>query len=431
MEETQINSIQYPAGFDWNRPLTQAQQHWVRDTFFNQPVDRNNTFSEKYDLKQTLFATEDVLPMWVADMDLPTPPFIIEALQKRLSHPILGYNLMPEESYNAIIDWQSQHHYHVQANEICFTHNVANGFHLCVQAFTQPGDAILVQSPIYPPFLSAPTDNARKTVTVPLIDNSRDSARNETADNGYQIDFIALEAAIIKHSVKLFLFCHPHNPVGRAWHKTELQQLADICLRHQVIVVSDEIHSDMVFDRAHIPLASLNPAIAQNTITLSSPGKTFNLGGLQLGYAIIANPKLHAQFNATSQSVSIHDLNTFAIIALIAAYSPAGQNWKSCLLAHFSKNFAILKNFLEQNNTQIKIQKTEATYLAWLDFTQWNWSQSTLKKWLVSEAKLGLSNGDSFFDDTQNSGRMRMNLAVSSQTLNQALQQLKTALNRT
>lgn len=420
--KSEPNTLLQPVHIDWQQPLTAEQIDWVQESFFDRPVNRENSFAEKYDLRQKLFGTENVLPMWVADMDLPTPPFIIEALHQRLQHPILGYNLMPDLAYQAIIDWQNLNNYDVKKSEILFTHNVANGFHLAIQASTRVGDSVVVLPPVYPPFMSAPENCGRQTLNVPLIIQSQ---------GGYTIDFNALESALQKPKVTALLFCHPHNPVGHVWQKHELIQLAQLCLQNNVVLISDEIHSDLILTGRHIPIASLSDDIAQNTITLSSPGKTFNLGGLQLGYAIIANSKLRQGYQNVMQQVSIHDLNTFALHSLIAAYSPAGQNWRLALLAHINTNFETLRNFLQQYAPEVDLAPAEATYLAWLNFSAWKLPQKQLKHWLVTQAKLGLSNGDSFFPaGTQNTGWMRMNLAVSKQTLQQALNQLQTALER-
>jgi len=382
-------------------------------TEFDKAINRENTFAEKYDLRPQLFGTEDVLPMWVADMDLPTPAFVLDALKQRLEHPILGYNKMPNELYQAIIEWQAQHNYPVKAGQIRFTHNVANGFFMAVQAFTQPDDAVLVMPPIYPPFLSAPEKNGRKTVEVPLL----------LIDGVYHIDFTGLENTIIENRAKLLLFCNPQNPSGRVWLREELQQLADICLRHQVNIVSDEIHSDLTFaPHKHTPLASLSDDIAQITVTLSSPGKSFNLGGLQLGYAIIANAKLRQQYTQICQNNAIYDLNTMALHAMLAAYSEQGKSYLPSLKEHLQNNILTFSDFLAQHFPLIKVMQVHAGYLVWLDFSKMFQNHKELKAWLIDKCRLGLNDGLSFGEAGK--GYMRINLAVTSETLNQAMQQM-------
>ncbi len=386
----------------------------------NQIISREGTYAEKYELRKALFGTDDVLPMWVADMDLPTPSFILDALKKRLQHPLLGYTVTPEPVYQAIIDWQAHHGYHITQSQIVFTHNVANGFHMAVSAFTQPGDSVLVQPPIYPPFLEAPAQNDRHLVEVPLVLEQTQSTPR------YVIDFMALEQAIIEHKVRLFLFCNPQNPSGRVWLKMELEQLAAICLRHRVTIVSDEIHSDLVYPgHHHVPIASLSTEVANITVTLNSPGKTFNLGGLQIGYAIIANPKLKADYLKVCQSLSIHKLNLMGLVALQAAYSKQGFTWKQALTSYFTQNIERVESFFQQHYPLVKVMRPEASYLIWIDFSALFESQTELKNWLIKKAKLGLSDGLSF-GETGN-GFMRMNIAVNVVVLEQVLRQLEAA----
>lgn len=381
---------------------------------FQHAINRENTFAEKLELRQKLFGTADVLPMWVADMDLPTPPFIIEALQQRLQHPVLGYNKMPEQLYQAIIDWQAQHDYHVKGGQIRFTHNVANGFFMAVQAYSQPDDAVLVLPPIYPPFLNAPSQNRRRTIEVPLV----------FSDNNYQLDFAGIEKAIVENQIKLLLFCNPQNPSGRVWRQSELKQLAQICIKHRVTIVSDEIHSDLTFaPHRHIPLASISEEIAQITVTLNSPGKSFNLGGLQLGYAIIANQQLRQAYTQICQQNAIYDLNTFALHAMLAAYSEEGKAYLTELKIHLESNLKQLQAFLAKHHPQIQMLYPQAGYLAWLDFSAMFTTQQEIKDWLVNKAKLGLNDGESFGEAGQ--GYMRINLAVSRETMQQIFQQWK------
>lgn len=384
---------------------------------FNKAISRLGTDSEKYELRQKLFGTDDVLPMWVADQDLPTPSFILEVLKKRLEHPILGYNHMPDSLYQSIVNWQAQYHYNVESADLIFTHNVANGFFMAVSAFTTSGDAILVQPPVYPPFLTASAIENRQCVEAPLV----------LKNNRYEIDFDAFEQKIIDHQVKLFLFCNPQNPSGRVWLKSELEKLAAICLEHEVVVVSDEIHADMTYpEHQHIPMASLSEEVKNNTVTLNSPGKTFNLGGLQIGYAIIANPALKAAYLKLCQANAIQDLNLFGYLAMQAAYSDKGRLYRDQLLQYFLGNIERVKTFFQTFLPQVKVMLPEASYLIWLDFSAIFASQDELKSWLIQHAKLGLNDGESFGEAGK--GFMRMNLAVSEETLTQALAQLEQAV---
>lgn len=387
----------------------------------NIPISREGTCSEKYELRQALFGSDEVLPMWVADMDLPTPDFILQALKERLDHPILGYSITPDSVYQAIIDWQAQHDYRVSRSQIVFTHNVANGFFMAVEAFSEPGEGVLVQTPVYPPFLQAPVQNGRRLVDAPLLLKA----------GHYEIDFDAFEKTVEEQRVKLFLFCHPQNPSGRVWKRWELKRLADICLRYGVIIVSDEIHSDLVYaGNRHIPMASLSEAVANITVTLNSPGKTFNLGGLQIGYALIANPDLKTAYLKVCDAVSIHELNLFAMLALQAAYSKQGKIWRNRLLEHFEDNINQLERFFGDYLPQVRVMRPQASYLVWLDFRELFADHQQLKKWLVEHANLGLNDGESFAGKSGDGhGFMRINLAVSKPFLQQALNQLKAAVD--
>lgn len=390
-----------------------------KEVDLNQPINRQHTWAEKYDLCERLFGREDVLPMWVADMDLPTPPFILQALQARLQHPILGYSLAPPQTYQVIIDWQAQHGYQVSADDILFTHNVANGLFLAVQALTRPGDAVMIMPPIYPPFAKAVELNERKLVCADLL---------LQADQ-YHIDWDAVERGFKQHQVKLLLFCNPHNPAGRVWSRAELTRLTRLCLDQGVTMVSDEIHSDLVFSpHTHLPLASLSPEVAQQTLTLSSPGKTFNLAGLQIGYAITANSQIKTAFQAAMARVKIEELNLMAMVALTAAYTPEGRAWRDHLLRHFSENINQLAVFLAEHLPQVGLIRPQASYLVWLDFRGLFAEHQTLKDWLIHQARLGLNDGLSYGEGGR--GFMRMNLAVPKSTLDQALVQLRQAKDK-
>lgn len=382
---------------------------------FNQVINRDGTEAEKYTLRNALFGTDDVLPMWVADMDLPTPECIREALKQRLEHPILGYTGTPDSVFERIADWQAQHDYDVHRKHIVLTHNVANGFFMAVQAFCDVGDSIIVQTPVYPPFLSAPALNNRQVVQAPLV----------LKEGRYEIDYAAFETAVIEHNVKLFLFCNPQNPSGRVWLREEQEKLGDICLRHGVTIVSDEIHSDLVYPgHQHVPMASISKALAQITVTLSSPGKTFNLGGLQIGYAIIANPALRKAYLRITKANSIHDLNVFGMLALQAAYTEQGKQHRDAVVAHFQSNIDYLCAFLTEHLPDIIPMRPEASFLVWLDFSKRFDDQAELKQWLIEKAKLGLNDGLTFGAPQ---GFMRINIAVPRPILEQALQQLKQA----
>lgn len=380
-------------------------------------INREGFDSEKYELRQKLFGTEDLLPLWVADQDLSTPKFILDAIKHRLEHPILGYSVMPDRLYQAIIDWQAQYGYQVKAEEILFTHNVANGFHMAVQALTEPGDTVLVQSPVYPPFLSAPVRNQRNLVEIPLQLNQ----------GRYEMDWSALESAMIEHKPSIFLFCHPQNPSGRVWRRDELMRLGDLCLRHGVRIVSDEIHADLTFKpNHHVPMATVSSEIADITITLNSPGKTFNLGGLQCGYAIAKNKSIRTRFKRALRSASLLELNLFASVAMQAAYSEEGLDYRDALLELFGQHVDRVNEFFKAYAPNVKVMNPEASFLLWIDFRALFDNPSDLKHWMINECKLGLNEGLSFGDC--GAGFMRMNIAISSERLTLALERLRKGL---
>lgn len=394
-------------------PLTTSEQF---SKYLQTPLNRIGTGAEKYELRDKIFKQEDVLPMWVADMDLPVAPFIIDALNKRLQHPILGYTIALDSTYQAIVDWHYNKGLNIQADQIEFTHNVANGLFMSVHAFTEVGDTILVQSPVYPPFLHAPTITNRKCIESPL----------KLINNRYQMDFDLIERQFKENQIKLMLLCNPQNPSGRVWLEDELRALGELCLQYGVVIVSDEIHSSLTLKGPFISMASLSEEIANITVTLDSPGKTFNLGGLQIGYAIIQNPTLKTQLQKTKASYSIGGLNLFAITALQAAYSDNSSTvWVSSVKQLIKENIAYLKAFLNHNFPNVKVMEPEASYLIWLDFSAVFDSDNEMWDWLIKKAKLGLNRGQSF-SKKETIGRccVRMNLAIPKSVLAQACQQL-------
>lgn len=413
---------------------------YIRD-FFTQPIDRSDSGAEKYDLREQLFGRADVLPMWVADQDLPTPPFIIEALQRRLMHPILGYTHTSDRLCASVVNWQAQYGYEVDPASLVFTHNVANGLFLAVQALSRPGEGVVIMPPIYPPFEQAISRNDRQVVAMPLLyqpdgdhlSNPQASKATDSSDS-YRFDLAGLAQAFARDDVSLCLMCNPHNPSGRVWSRAELAQLAELALAHDVILVSDEIHGDLTLPpNQHCPLASLSPTVAQQTVTLSSPGKTFNLAGLQIGYAIAANPAHRNALQAAAARVKIDELNLFAMVALEAAYTDDGKIWRDALCQHILTNIARLRQALAELCPAVRVIQPQASYLVWLDFNPLIPNQfadhAALQAWLINDAKLGLNNGLSYGEVGQ--GFMRINLAVPPSTLEQACSQLRKAFGIT
>ncbi len=384
---------------------------------FDLIIDRKNTNSLKHDITKNIFGTSDLLSMWVADMDVATPPFVIEALKKRLNHEVLGYTLRTDTFDDAIINWMDKRHaWKVEKEWIKYTPGIVPAVNMSVIALSEPGDKILIQPPVYHPFFPAVTDHKRVLLYNELKQNEEGS---------YEIDFIDLETKL--KEAKLFIFCNPHNPVGRVWTMEELQKIGDLCIKHEVIILSDEIHSDLILPGyKHIPMASVSEEIAQQTLTYMAPSKTFNLAGLATSFAISKNEDL---INGLQNQINILHLgmgNLFGAIALEAAYNN-GEGWIDELNAYIAENAKYIDEFLKENLPQIKLIKPEATYLMWLDFRALGMEEEELKKFMTDKAKLGFNNGSMF--GSGGSGFQRMNVGCPKSTVIQAMNQLKEAIN--
>jgi cystathionine beta-lyase len=384
---------------------------------FDEIVPRIGSNCVKWDLRQAIFGSPDILPLWVADMDFKTPDFIINALKKRLEHEVLGYPVRGKEFFESIISWfRRRHQFEIQKGEIVFCPGVVPALNLCVQAFTQPGDKVIIQPPVYFPFKTAVLENGRQLLLNPL--------KNE--DNSYSFDFEQLKK-IIDHRTKLLLLSNPHNPVGRSWKPEELRLLAEICSEHHIIIISDEIHSDLTLKpNKHSILASLSDDISQKSIMLSAPSKTFNLAGLATSFAVIKNPVLRKQFETALEQVHIGLGNIFGNIASEAAYTH-GDLWLDELLNYVGENVDYLEEFCQKNIPQISVVRPEATYMAWLDCRRMKLSDEDLKHFFIRKAKLGLNAGIDFGPGGE--GFQRINLACPREILRKALEQLKEAFS--
>lgn len=385
---------------------------------FDEIVPRENTNSVKYDIREMYFGKSDVFPMWVADMDFKTPDFIIEALRERLNHEILGYTIKPDSFFESIVDWvKRRHKWDIKKEWIAYSPGVVPAINLIVEGFTSPGDKIIVQPPVYYPFFSAVKNNNRVLVNNQLVKN-----------NGkYYIDFEALRKSI-DPDVKMLIFCNPHNPVGRVWTKEELTELGNICVENDIIIVSDEIHSDLVFPGyTHIPMASLSPEIDKRTITCMAPSKTFNLAGLATSEVIISNPRLRHTYEKVLDKVHIGMGNVLGLVALEAAYS-RGDEWLDELMKYLTSNLEVTRSFLKQEIPSVKLIEPEATYLLWLDFSELNKSNEALKSFIIKDAGLGFNDGPVFGPGGE--GFQRMNIALPQPQLMMALDKLKSAFRR-
>ncbi len=384
---------------------------------FDRIIDRTGTHSIKWDYREKLFGEQSIIPLWVADMDFESPPAVKEALKKRAEHGVFGYTAESRKYFEGIINWfEKRHNWSIQKSWLHYLPGVIPGLNWVVQTFSGPGDKVIIQPPVYKPFFQAIENNDRKVVENPLVLN----------ENAYSMDLEGLEAAIDAQT-KMLILCSPHNPVGRVWQKSELEKLGEICLRNNLLLISDEIHFDLVYDKAsHWPIASLNQALREQTITFTSPGKTFNLQGLKSAYAIIPNKTLSNAFGQTLQQNGIFLNNAMSITGIEAAYHH-GEPWLNELLPYLEDNKAYLKTFCEENLPGISLIEGEGTYLGWLDCRALKMSQDNLKTFMVQKAGLGLNDGMEF--GKQGEGFMRINFACPRSRLDEALKRLAKALN--
>ncbi len=380
---------------------------------FDKIVDRENTRALKLERRKALFNNENVIPLWVADMDFEVAPAIENAIKERLEHPLFGYSVRPEVFLSTIQNWQlNKNNWKVEPDWIEFSPGVVPSLGIAVQAFTQPGEGVIIQPPVYHPFFSVVKDFDRKVVENNLLET----------ENGYEIDFDHFEELASDPSNRLFILCHPHNPVGRVWTKEELQKIGEICVRHNVIIISDEIHSDLtLFGHKHIPMASISNEISNITITCTSPSKTFNLAGLSTAYIIAENSDLLKAMRKYILGNHLHMGNTFGALALEAAYNES-EDWLKALIEYLENNARYVKKFLEEKLPEVKVSDLQGTYLMWIDFRAWNLRAAQLREFMTTKAGLGLNDGLSFGRNGE--GFMRLNIATSRIILEKALNNL-------
>jgi cysteine-S-conjugate beta-lyase len=386
---------------------------------FNRVSDRSATNAEKYALRRKLFGTDDVLPMWVADMDIETPPCIVEAVKRRAEHPVYGYEEMPESAFDAQIAWmQRRHAWKMERDWMRFSPSVVATINLAIQAYSEPGDGVVVQTPVYPPFFKSVETHGRRVVSNPL---------KRLESGGYTFDLEGLEAAIDART-KLLLLCSPHNPVGRVWNEDELRRLGEICVRHGIVIFADEVHSDLLFGGAkHLPVASLSEALRALTVTAIGPGKTFNVAGLSISTAVIPDPVLRERFDAAYEQIHFAQGTVFGHVGFEAAYRK-GDVWLDALLHHLQENIDRLAALAARYSDRIRFVPPEGTYLVWLDCRGMGLSGKALRRFFIEEAGLGLSPGISF--GREGEGYMRINIAVPVPIMDEALRRLGAALDR-
>lgn len=383
---------------------------------FDQIINRENTDSLKYGVLKERFGRNDLLPLWVADMDFKSPPELVDALVKRAQYGIFGYPFASKEYYQAIINWQKKYHqWEVVQEEISYVPGIVKGIAFALEVFSEKGDQIIIQPPVYHPFRIIPTLHEREVVYNPLI----------LEDGQYKMDFEGLEK-LITGKCKILLLSNPHNPGGRVWSKEELKKLAEICYKHKVLVISDEIHSDLVLNgNKHIPFASVSTEAEQNSITFNAPSKTFNIAGIVTSYSIIKNEKIRESYHKYLVSNELNDGTIFAYLALQMAYEK-GEAWLTELKTYIEGNIQYVTDYLQKNIPQIKVMIPEASFLLWLDCRGLNLSQKELTSLFVNKAHLALNDGAMF--GKEGTGFMRMNIGCPRSTLEKALHQLQEAV---
>jgi len=380
-----------------------------------QSINRQDTYTTKYDDAKKKFGTDDLLPLWVADMDFASPKCVQETLVKRAAHPLYGYTVYPPRYYDAIQRWMKKRFdFHIEKEWIVPCYGVVPSLNFAISAYSDEGDGILVQTPLYPPFVSSVKHKKRKVLDNRLV-----------YENGtYHINFDDFEAKA--KEAKLFLLCSPHNPTSRVWDKEELEKVIEICLANDVLIVADEIHADIVYEKLHHSIASFEKMM-HHCVVFNAPSKTFNIAGLNTSYAIIPNTRLRHKYVFEQDKSGITNGNPFGIEALIAAYSE-GEIWLEELKTYLQSNIMYVTTFLRKEKLVIVPVKTEATFLMWLDCRKMSLSQEELVNFFVNEAKLGLNNGIDFGESAK--GFMRLNIGTSKNVLESAMQNLLIAYRR-
>jgi cystathionine beta-lyase len=382
---------------------------------FDEIVERKDTNCEKWDNCKARFGRNDLLPLWVADMDFKTPDFIIDALKHRLEHEILGYQIRPASFYSAVKNWLQRRGWEIDSHKIGFSPGVVPAINFAVEALTNPGDRILINTPVYHPFMYAINNHGRTLVKSSLVNSG----------NGYYtIDFDDFEKKLA-NGVKMYIMCNPHNPVGRVWTLDELTRIGELCLKYNVAVISDEIHSDLVFKpHKHTYFASISEKIAQQTVTFIAPSKTFNIAGLSSSVVYSDNAALHEKFSKFVNSFNISAGTIFGDIALEAAYTH-GDEWLEQLLEYLDGNFEYVVNYLTKYVPRIKTRKPEGTYLMWLDCSELRMTPSQRSDFLVSKAGLALNPGHIFGEEGELF--VRLNVATQRAMLEKAMENLRNA----
>lgn len=377
---------------------------------FDKVISRKGTNSCKWDSIES----DNLLPMWVADMDFQTAPAIIEALQRRVSHGIFGYTHVPDAYYQAVISWfKRRHGLTIEKDWIIYTSGVVPALSAIIKALTSPGDQVLIQTPVYNCFFSSIRNNGCEIVTSPLI----------RKDHTYYMDFDDLEKKVSNEKLKLMILCNPHNPAGRVWTREELTRLGEICLRHQVTVIADEIHCELVYPpKAYIPFASISDEFCRHSISCLSPSKAFNIAGLQIANIVSADEDLRKRIDRAININEVCDVNPFGVEATIAAYNE-GEEWLNQLLEYLKGNYDSMCQYCAKYLPDYPLTRLEGTYLVWMDCTNTHLTSAELDKRLKTDAGLWLNPGDMYGKEGE--GFMRWNIACPRSVMLDGLERFR------
>ena len=385
---------------------------------FDEIIDRSGSGDLKHEALLPRWGRNDLLPLWVADMDFATPDFVVDALKARLSHPIFGYTIEPADYRPTIIDWNESHHgWKIKPEWISFIPGIVKGIGFVVNVFTKPGEKVIIQPPVYHPFRMTPEDNGREVVFNSL---------RLREDGYYDMDFDNL-SEVCDDKCRVLILSNPHNPAGECWSKETLQCLADFCYEHNIIVISDEIHSDMaLFGNRHVPFASVSERAADISITFAAPTKTFNMAGIVSSYAVISNDDLRQRFYGWLKANELDEPTIFAPIATIAAYQK-GEEWRKQMLAYVEDNVRFVEDYCRERIPGVRPLRPQASFLVWLNCRGLELSHDKLLELFIDKAHLALNDGEMFGPGGE--GFMRLNVGTPRSVLRQALEQLAKAVN--
>lgn len=385
---------------------------------FDEIIDRSGSGDLKHEALLPRWGRNDLLPLWVADMDFATPDFVVDALKARLSHPIFGYTIEPADYRPTIIDWNESHHgWKIKPEWISFIPGIVKGIGFVVNVFTKPGEKVIIQPPVYHPFRMTPEDNGREVVFNPL---------RLREDGYYDMDFDNL-SEVCDDKCRVLILSNPHNPAGVCWSKETLQRLADFCYEHNIIVISDEIHSDMaLFGNRHVPFASVSERAADISITFAAPTKIFNMAGIVSSYAVISNDDLRQRFYGWLKANELDEPTIFAPIATIAAYQK-GEEWRKQMLAYVENNVRFVEDYCREHIPGVRPLRPQASFLVWLNCRGLGLNHDKLLELFIDKAHLALNDGEMFGPGGE--GFMRLNVGTPRSVLRQALEQLAKAVN--